>query len=329
MLRVAVLDDYQAVALEMADWSELQQDTQVRVFCDHLDSSDAVVERLRDFEIVAAMRERTPFPRVLLERLPKLRLLVTTGMRNASIDLDAATDLGILVCGTGGPGYPTAELTWGLILALMRQIPREDAAIRRGQWQTTVGVGLQGKVLGLLGLGRLGSQVAKIGSAFGMSIIAWSQNLTTERATQVGATLRTKDELFFESDVLSIHVRLSDRTRHLVGAHELGLMKSTAYLINTSRGQIVDEEALVQALEARRIAGAGLDVFDEEPLAPDHPFTKLDNTLLTSHVGYVTEETYRVFYGETVEDITAYLKDQPIRILNPDVLGSTQLRDNW
>ena len=326
MVRVAVLDDYQEVALEMADWSRLIADNQVQVFSDHLESLDGVAERLVDFEIVASMRERTPFQRELLQRLPNLRLLVTTGMRNASIDLDAATDLGIVVCGTGGLGYPTAELTWGLILALLRHIPREDAAMRRGQWQTTVGVGLQGKVLGVLGLGHLGSQVATIGRTFGMSIIAWSQNLTSDRAIQFGASLRAKDEFFSQSDVLSIHVRLSDRTRGLVGARELGLMKPTAYLINTSRGPIVDEEALVLALEARSIAGAGLDVFDREPLSSDHPFIRLDNTVLTSHLGYVTEETYRVFYGDTVENIEAYLQGQPIRVLNPNVLDSARLR---
>ncbi|MBI2872274.1 MAG: D-2-hydroxyacid dehydrogenase family protein [Chloroflexi bacterium] len=318
-MRVAVLDDYQGVALEMADWSVLPRDTRVQVFRDHLASADAVAERLRGFDVVAAMRERTPFDRGLLGHLPDLRLLVTTAMANASIDLDAATEMGVLVCGTRGLGYPTAELTWGLVLALLRHIPQEDAATRQGHWQTTVGIGLQGKVLGVMGLGRLGSQVASIGAAFGMSVIAWSQNLTAERTAKFGVTLVAKDELFARSDILSIHLRLSDRTTGLVGARELGLMKPTAYLINTSRGPIVDEAALIQALQARAIAGAGLDVFDEEPLPPDHAFKRLDNTVLTPHLGYVTREGYEVFYGDTVEDIAAYLRGQPIRVLNPSV----------
>ena len=322
MTRVAVLDDYQGVALEMADWGRLPEGTQVQVFSDHLESPDGVAKRLRDFEVVSAMRERTPFPRTLLERLPRLRLLITTGMRNASIDLDAATDLGIVVCGTGGLGYPTAELTWGLILALVRRIPQEDAATRQGRWQTTVGVRLHGKVLGVMGLGRLGSQVATIGRAFGMSVVAWSQNLTAERAAELGAALVTKDELFTRSDVLSVHLQLSQRTVGLVGGRELGLMKPTAYLVNTSRGPIVDESALLRALKEGSIAGAGLDVFDQEPLPTDHPFLHLENTVLTPHIGYVTREGYEVFYRDTVEDIAAYLAGEPVRVLNPSALGT-------
>lgn len=319
-MRVAVLDDYQGVALEMADWSTLPRETQVQVFRDHLVGTDAVAERLKDFEVVVIMRERTPFGRALLERLPKLQLLVTTGMNNASIDLDAATDLSILVCGTGGSRYSTAELAWGLILALLRHIPREDAAIRQGHWQTTIGVTLHDKVLGVMGLGRLGSRVATIGIAFGMSVIAWSQNLTAERAAQFGATLVTKDELFARSDILSIHLRLSDRTRGLVGTREFSLMKSTAYLINTSRGPIVDEAALIQALQNSIIAGAGLDVFDQEPLSSDHSFKRLDNIVMTPHLGYVTKEGYQVFYGESVENIVSYSLGHPVRVLNPGVL---------
>lgn len=322
-MQVAILDDYQGVALEMADWNVL--DCQIRVFRDHLSDLDALVERLRDFEIVTCMRERTPFPRALLERLPRLRLLVTTGMRNAAIDLQAATALGILVCGTaGGPEAPPAELTWGLILALARHIPREDAATRAGHWGVTVGMSLEGKVLGVLGLGRLGSKVATVGVAFGMSVIAWSQNLTAERAAQCGATLVTKDELFRRSDIVSIHVQLSARTRGLVGARELGLMKPTAYLINTARGPIVDEAALVRALQARTIAGAGLDVFDQEPLPPGHPLLSLDNTILVPHVGYVTREQYQVRYRETVENVAAYLRGQPLRVLNPEALATAR-----
>ncbi len=328
-MRVAVLDDYQGVALEMADWSTLPRGTQVQVFRDHLVGTDAVAERLKDFEIVVIMRERTPFGRAPLERLSKLQLLVTTGMNNASIDLDAATDLSILVCGTGGSGYSTAELAWGLILALLRHIPREDAAIRQGHWQTTIGVTLHDKVLGVMGLGRLGSRVATIGIAFGMSVITWSQNLTAERAAQFGATLVTKDELFARSDILSIHLRLSDRTRGLVGTHEFNLMKSTAYLINTARGPIVDEAALIQALQNSIIAGAGLDVFDQEPLSSDHSFKHLDNIVMTPHLGYVTKEGYQIFYGESVENITAYLFDKPVRVLNPSVLEKIHDRRQW
>ena len=301
----------------MADWGGLPADTEIQVFRDHLTETDALARRLEGFDVVALMRERTPIGMELLQRLPVLRLLVTTGMRNASIDLDAATDHGVLVCGTGGLGYPTAELTWGLILALVRHVARENAAIRQGQWQSTVGTSLHGKVLGVLGLGRLGSQVATIGAAFGMSTIAWSQNLTAERATQFGATLVKRDELFALSDILSIHVQLSDRTRGLVGSREIGMMKPTAYLINTSRGSIVETGALVEALQSEAIAGAGLDVFDQEPLPPTHPLLQLDNTVLTPHLGYVTSEGYRVFYEETVEDIAAYLRDEPLRVLNP------------
>jgi phosphoglycerate dehydrogenase-like enzyme len=325
MVRVALLDDYQGVAREMADWSVLPAECQVQIFRDHLTDLDALAERLRDFEIVTCMRERTPFGRDLLERLPNLRLLVTTGMRNAAIDLEAATDLGVLVCGTaGGPEGPPAELTWGLILALVRHIPREDAATRQGHWGTTVGMSLENQVLGVLGLGRLGARVARVGAAFGMSVIAWSQNLTAEKAAQCGATLVTRDELFARSDILTIHVQLSKRTRGLVGARELQLMKPTAYLINTARGPIVDEAALVQALQTRAIAGAGLDVFDQEPLPPGHPLTLLDNTLLVPHIGYVTEDQYRVRYRETVENVAAYLKGEPLRVLNPEVRATAR-----
>jgi phosphoglycerate dehydrogenase-like enzyme len=327
MTQVAVLDDYQGVALQMADWGVLPADCQVRVFRDHLSDRDALVERLRNCEVVTCMRERTPFPRDVLERLPGLRLLVTTGMRNAAIDLAAATDLGILVCGTaGGPEAPPAELTWGLILALARHIPHENSAIRQGHWGISLGMSLEGKVLGVLGLGRLGGKVATVGVAFGMSVIAWSQNLTAERAAAYEATLVTKDELFARSDIVTVHVQLSERTRGLVGARELRLMKPTAYLINTARGPIVDEAALVQALRARTIAGAGLDVFDQEPLPPEHPFTSLDNTILVPHIGYVTREQYQVRYRETVENVVAYLRGEPLRVLNPQVLEAARKR---
>ena len=314
--RIAVLDDYQGCALQMADWSQLLSWNQVLVFQDHLSDYESLVERLKDFEIVVAMRERTPFPRTMLERLPRLRLLVTTGMRNASLDMQAATDCGIMVCGTEGLTYPTAELAWGLILALLRQIPREDRATRDGHWQVSMGIGLQGKVLGVLGLGRLGSQVATIGKAFQMSVLAWSRNLTPERAAQYGAKLVTKDELLSRSDILTIHLVLSDRTRSLIGEREFGLMKSTAYLVNTSRGPVVDEKALVKALEKGTIAGAALDVFDEEPLPTNHPLRRTGNTVITPHLGYVTAEGYRIFYGQAVEDIHSFLRGSPIRMLN-------------
>ncbi len=317
MVCVAILDDYQDVALPMTDWSVLPADVEVQVFKDHLKDQDALVERLKDFEIVMAMRERTPFPRSLFVRLPKLRLLTTTGMRNAAIDLQAAIDCGVVVCGTGGVVYPTAELTWGLILALLRQIHREDQATRSGQWQISMGIGLQGKTLGVIGLGNLGSQVATVGKAFQMKVLAWSQNLTAERAAQFGVTLVNKDELLSQADLVTIHLVLSQRTRGLLGARELGLMKPTAYLVNTSRGPIVDEQALVEALQKKAIAGAALDVFDEEPLPLDHLLRRLENTVITPHIGYVTAETYKIFFDQTVENIRAFLDGKPVRVINP------------
>jgi phosphoglycerate dehydrogenase-like enzyme len=287
------------------------------VFPDHLSDPGAVAARLADFEAVIAMRERTPFPKALLERLPKLKLLVTTGMRNASIDVAAALERKIVVCGTAGLPYPTAELTWGLILALFRRIPAEDRATREGRWQISCGLGLNGKTLGVVGLGGLGSRVAKIGRAFEMDVIAWSQNLTAARASEIGATLVTKDELLARADVVSIHLVLGDRTRKLVGARELALMKPTAYLINTSRGPIVDEAALVAALRQGKLAGAGLDVYDEEPLPLDHPLRNLPSTVITPHLGYVTEEGYRIFYGQALEDVKAWLAGEPVRLLRP------------
>ncbi|HEV2057510.1 MAG TPA: D-2-hydroxyacid dehydrogenase family protein [Methylomirabilota bacterium] len=315
--RVALLDDYQGVALTMAEWKSLPTGTEIVVFKDHLADEDALARRLADFDIIMALRERTPFPRSLLDRLPKLKLLITAGMRNASIDMKAAAERGVLVCGTAGLPYPTAELAWGLILSLARRIPAEDRATREGRWQTSVGLGLNGKTLGVLGLGTLGSRAARVGRAFEMEVLAWSQNLTAERAALVGATLVPKDELLSRSDFVSIHLVLGERTRGLIGARELGLMKRSAYLVNTSRGPIVDEAALIRALQDGTIAGAGLDVFDEEPLPPDHPFRRLRNTAITPHLGYVTEETYRVFYGQALEDINAYLGGAPLRVLRP------------
>jgi phosphoglycerate dehydrogenase-like enzyme len=317
MTRVAILDDYQGVARQMADWATLPAGTELVVFADHLKGVGEVAARLADFDAVVAMRERTAFPRALLEKLPRLKLLVTTGMRNASIDVGAAVERGIVVCGTSGLPYPTAELTWGLILALLRRIPTEDRATREGQWQVSCGLGLNGKTLGVLGLGNLGSRVAKVGRAFEMEVLAWSQNLTAARAAEVGATLVAKDELLARSDVVSIHLVLSDRTRGLVGARELASMKRTAHLVNTSRGPIVDEAALVAALRAGTIAGAGLDVYDDEPLTLDHPLRNLPNTVITPHLGYVTDEGYRIFYGQALEDVKAWLGGQPVRVIKP------------
>jgi phosphoglycerate dehydrogenase-like enzyme len=314
--RLAVLDDYQDVARRFADFAALPAGCEVSVFRDHLSDEAALTARLAEFDALIAMRERTPFARSLLARLPRLKLLVTTGMRNASIDVRAARELGVTVAGTDGLPYPTAELTWGLILALARHIPLEDRATRSGSWQVSVGVGLSGKTLGVLGLGRLGARVAKIARAFDMRVIAHSQNLSAERATAAGAELVSLDALLAQSDVVSIHLVLSERTRGLLGAPELARMKPSAFLINTSRGPIVDEAALIRALEARAIAGAGLDVFDEEPLPAAHALRRLDNTVITPHLGYVTEETYRIFYGQAVEDVAAFLNARPIRTID-------------
>jgi phosphoglycerate dehydrogenase-like enzyme len=315
-MRLAILDDYQNVALSMADWDGLRPSLEIQIFRDTLKSEDAVAERLRDFDIVVAMRERTAFRRSLLERLPKLKLLVTTGMVNASIDKKAAAERGIIVSGTTSLRHPTAELTWGLMLALARNITREDAGMRQGAWQTTVGISLHGKVLGILGLGKLGSQVAVFGKAFMMDVIAWSENLTIEHADSLGVQRVEKQELFRRSDFLTIHTVLSKRTRGLVGPDELAAMKSTSYLINTSRGPIVEERALIAALETGKIAGAALDVYDQEPLPADHALRRLENVILTPHLGYVTDENYRAFYGEAAENVRAFLAGNPIRVLN-------------
>ena len=325
-MRVAVLDDYQSAAESLADWSLLPTGTEVVFFSEHLTSEDALVERLADFDVVMGMRERTPFRRSLLERLPKLRLLVTTGRRNASFDIAAATELGIAVCGTDGAGEGPTELVWGLILGIARKIPVEDRLTREGKWGTTVGMGLKGRTLGCLGLGHIGSLVARVATAFDMNIIAWSQNLTADRARECGATLVDKDTLFRESDFVSIHLVLSDRTRGLVGAHELSLMKPTSYLVNISRGPIVDETALVDTLQRRAIAGAALDVFATEPLPENHPLLKMDNTLILPHLGYVTEDSYRAMYAGVVEDIRAFTSGEPVRMINEDVLGASQFR---
>jgi phosphoglycerate dehydrogenase-like enzyme len=314
--RVALLDDYQGVALAMAPWETLGAAAEVLAFADHLASEDAVAERLASFDVVVAMRERTPFPRSLLARLPRLRLLVTTGMRNAAIDVQAAAERGVTVCGTGSLATPTAELTWGLILALARRIPQEDRSIREGGWQVALGQGLAGTTLGVVGLGRIGTQVARVGQAFGMRVVAWSQNLSEERAAEAGVERAPGlHALLAEADVVTIHLVLSDRTRGLLGAAELAAMRPGATLVNTSRGPIVEEAALVAALEGGTLAGAALDVFDVEPLAAHHSLRSAPNCVLTPHIGYATEQGYRIFYGEALEDVRAYAAGTPVRVI--------------
>ncbi|QXV58252.1 D-2-hydroxyacid dehydrogenase family protein [Amycolatopsis sp. TNS106] len=312
-MKIAILDDYQEVALGFGDWGSLGADIEVftKPFADPAD----VVARLRDFEVVVAMRERTRFPAEVLDRLPALKLLVSTGHRNAAIDVAAARRNGVVVCSTGYIAAPAAEHTWALILAAARNVPVESRNMREGGWQTTVGTILSGKTLGLLGLGRLGAGAAKIGQAFGMETIAWSQNLTQEKADPHGVTAVSNDELFARADVLSVHLVLSDRSRGLVGERELAAMKPTAMLVNTSRGPIVDEAALVDALRRKEIAVAALDVYDVEPLPAEHPLRTLDNVVLTPHIGYVTRETYEIFYRDAVEDIAAFQAGSPIRVM--------------
>ncbi len=320
--KVAVLDDYQGVALKLADWQSLPASVSVTVFREPLGDLDAAAAALAPFDCVCLMRERLPFPRALFERLPRLRLVVLTGMRSPSLDAAAATDHGVVISHTrgGGTDATTSELAWALILAAARHLPQEDRRMRAGGWQATVGMTLQGKTLGVLGLGKLGSRVAKIGQAFGMNVIAWSANLKAERAAEIGAVRVEKDELFARADVVTIHLVLSDRTRGLVGARELDLMKPGALLINTSRGPIVDEAALVEALRSGRLGGAGMDVFNTEPLPREHPLRHLDNVVLSPHLGYVTTESYAQYYQDTVEDIAAFLTGAPTRVLNPAVL---------
>jgi D-3-phosphoglycerate dehydrogenase len=317
MVKAAILDDYQNVALKMTDWSSVAKDVEVKVFSTPLGDDDAVIKALQGFAIVNMMRERTPFTRKVIEGLPDMKLLITTGARNNSIDLKAAAERGVTVCGTGGFGNPTASIAVGLMLELTRHIGFENARLKAGApWQTTIGHDVEGMTLGVLGLGKLGQRVAATAKTLGMNVIAWSQNLTSEQAQEeAGADYVSKENLFSKADIVSIHVVLSDRSRGLVGAKELGLMKKTAYLVNTARGPIVDEKALIAALNSKSIAGAGLDVFDVEPLPLDHPFRKMDNVVLTPHLGYVSERNYRVLYSGVVEDIRAWLDGKPVRLL--------------
>ena len=316
-LRCAILDDYQNVALKLADWGAIRDRVDVTVFDKPLASAAEVIGALQDFEIVCAMRERTPFPGDVLSKLPKLKLLLTSGMRNASFDLATAKARDITVCGTGTVGNPTAGLTIGLMLELTRRIGFESARMKAGEsWQVTVGQDVEGKRLGIIGLGKLGTRVATIAKALGMQVQAWSTNLTQATCDAAGVAYATKEELFATSDIITLHTVLSERSRGLVGRDDLARMKPTSYLINTSRGPLVDEAALLALLQQRRIAGAALDTFSQEPLPVDHPLRKLDNVLLTPHLGYVTEENYRRYYQDMVEDIAAWLKGAPMRVMS-------------
>jgi phosphoglycerate dehydrogenase-like enzyme len=316
--RVVVLDDYQHVALDSGPWDRLAGRCDVETLSHHIPDTDDLVVALEGAQVVVAMRERTPFDADRLDRLPDLRLLVTTGMGNAAIDLDAAARNGVVVCGTGGRSRHTLELTWALILALVRSIPAEDASIRSGGWQHTVGTELDGATLGLVGLGRIGSTMVPVARAFGMDVIAWSQNLDATRAADAGAGPVVKNELFRRADVVSVHYKLSDRSRGIVGSAEIAAMRPSVYLVNTSRGPLVDTAALLEALHAGAIAGAALDVFDREPLPPDDPLRTAPRTVLSPHLGYVTHENYRVFFTDVVEDIDAWLNGRIERRITPD-----------
>lgn len=316
-LRCAVLADFQHAALDSADWSPVEDRVEVVAFPDHVTDEDLLADRLAGFDIVVTLRERVPFPASLLDRLPRLKLLVASGMRNSVIDFAAARRNDVTVCGTASSSTPPVELTWTLLLGLARNLVPENHALREGgPWQSTVGADLHGRRLGLLGLGKIGSRVAQVGLAFGMRVGAWSQNLTRQRADEVGAEfVETKEELLRSSDFVSVHLALGDRTRGLLGARELALLKPSAYLVNTSRAAIVDQDALCDALRAGRIAGAGLDVFDVEPLPADHPLRTAPRLLATPHLGYVSRANYATYYGQAVEDIHAFLAGEPVRRL--------------
>jgi D-3-phosphoglycerate dehydrogenase len=317
MPRCAILDDYQNIALTAADWSKVAGDLEIKVFSEHLGGADEAVKALQGFDIVCAMRERTGFPRAVIEKLPDLKLLITTGMRNASIDVAAAKERGVVVCGTPAVGSPTSGVTIGLMLELTRRIGYENARMKAGvPWQSTIGLDLEGLTLGVLGLGKLGVRTAKVAQAFGMKVIAWSQNLTPEKCQEAGVGYVSKDDLFRQSDFVTIHVVLSERSRGLVGAKEFALMKPTAYIINTSRGPIIDEAAMLTVLREKKIAGAGLDVFDIEPLPVDHPLRKLDNVVLTPHLGYVALQNYRAYFAGVVDDIRGFLDGKPVRVMD-------------
>jgi phosphoglycerate dehydrogenase-like enzyme len=315
-MRIAVLDDYQNVARGLADWTRIPG-AELTTFQDHLSDQDALVHRLGPFDVLMVIRERTPLPAALIDRLPNLKLIVTAARRNASIDIEACQRRGIAVCGTAASGAPVVEVAWAFVLNHMRHVAREDRALRNGQWQTTLGRSLDGATLGVVGLGKLGTRMTQLGTAFGMKPVCWSPNLTEVRAAAAGAKLVSKDELFATSDIVTLHLVLGGSTRHVVGAEELARMKRTALLVNTSRGPLVDENALVHALRTEMIGGAALDVFDIEPLPLDHPFISLPNTQLTPHLGYVTEQNYRAYFADAVEDIEAWLAGRSIRVVEP------------
>ncbi len=306
-MQIAILDDYQNIALKIADWSVISKQAQITVFNDHMADTAELVKRLLPFSVICVMRERTPLNREILAQLPNLKLIISTGKRNASLDTEACKELGIEVAMTDYVESGAPELTWALLMALARKVVTENGNVRSGGWQTTIGVDLRGKTMGIVGLGRIGSQIAAFAKVFGMKVIAWSENLTEERAHRAGAELVTKERLFKAADFVSVHLVLSDRSRGTIGATELEWMKPTAFLINTSRGPLIDEKALIDVLSKNRIAGAALDVYDTEPLPEDHPLRTLDNVLCTPHIGYVTEDTYKVFYGDTVKAIEAWV----------------------
>jgi D-3-phosphoglycerate dehydrogenase len=323
-MKIAILDDYQNVALKMADWSALAQRCQIDVIDRPLAVPDEAARVLAPYDVICMLRERTPAPRALLERLPNLKLLAITGTQHRTLDLAAATDLGILVCHSSnhaGAHMGTPELTIALILAAVRRIPQEDRRTREGRWQGSVGLQVYKRTLGLVGLGKIGRTVARVAQAMEMNVIAWSQNLTEADAAEVGVTRVDKDELFRQADIVSVHLVLSERSRGTVGAHELLLMKPSAFIVNTARGPLIDEAALIDTLRNRRIAGAALDVFWQEPIPKDHPLLAMDNVVLTPHLGYVVEESYRAFYGDLVEAVTAWLDGKPLRVSNPDVVA--------
>ncbi|MBV9260774.1 MAG: D-2-hydroxyacid dehydrogenase family protein [Pseudolabrys sp.] len=315
--KVAILDDYQNVALSYADWSPVKKDVEITVFNKPFGSAEEAIKTLQGFPIVVGMRERTPFPKKTIDALPDLKLLITTGAKNNSFDVGAANARGVTVCGTGATGNPTAGIAFGLMLELTRRIGFENARMKAGEsWQVTIGRDLEGLTLGIVGLGKLGTRIATIAKAFGMKVIAWSQNLTTEKAVAAGADYATKEDLFRNADIVTIHLQLSDRSRGTVTADDIGRMKKTAYLINTARAPIVDQAALLKALQNKKIAGAGLDVFEVEPLPPDHPYRRLDNVVLTPHLGYVSEQNYRTYFRDIVEDIRAFLDGKPVRMIS-------------
>ncbi|MCK9908240.1 D-2-hydroxyacid dehydrogenase family protein [Microbacteriaceae bacterium K1510] len=318
MIKAAILDDYQNVALSYADWSPVTKDVEITVFNKPFASQAEAIKALQGFAIVVGMRERTAFPRAVLEALPDLKLLITTGAKNNSFDIKAAAERGVTVCGTGSVGNPTTGIVFGLMLELTRQIGFENARMKAGEpWQVTIGKDLEGQTLGIVGLGKLGQRVAAVGKAFGMKVIAWSRNLTAEKAAELGVGYATKEELFATADFITVHYQLSERSRGLITAADIGRMKKSAYLINTARAPIVDQAALLKALQDKKIGGAGLDVFEIEPLPVDHPYRKLDNVVLTPHLGYVSEQNYKKYYPDIVEDIRAWLDGKPVRVIAP------------